>query len=221
MQLQDGRTKQPSKSDSKKRSGPGRPTHKDERLKQIVWKAAELFYKNGYMQTSTRQIAEACGISKGLLYYYINSKEDFLDLFIQMSTESFSAYNEEILRDLSHTSAAAALKRSVKELITGIDELQDMLLFWYRESGYMTHDQLHKVTAVESRAVDFIGVILKAGCEAGEFKVDDIYLAAYQIDMLCVTWALKRWNLKNRYPLASYIKNIQNSALAIARYKAL
>jgi TetR/AcrR family transcriptional regulator, cholesterol catabolism regulator len=199
----------------------GRPAHKDERLKQIVWKAATLFYNNGYSQTSARQIAEACGISKGLLYYYIDSKEDFLDLFIQMTVESFGGYNEKILRDLPTVSPVVALKRAVKELIVGIDAVQDMLLFWYRESGSMTPSQLAQVTDVEERVVDFIEQILKAGRKSGQFTIEDTYLAAYEIDMLCVTWALKRWNLRRRFTLARYIDNIQNSALAIAGYNKI
>jgi TetR/AcrR family transcriptional regulator, cholesterol catabolism regulator len=212
---QGGRNKAEVKTGGK----PGRPPHKDERLRQIVWKAAALFYENGYTQTSTRQIAEACGISKGLLYYYISSKEDFLDLFIQMTTDSFTGYNREILHDLPNTSPVAALKRGVKELITGIDAVQDMLMFWYRESGSMTVDQLAKVTAVESRAVEFIDAIIRAGKAKEEFTVADSYLAAYQIDMLCVNWALKRWNLKKRYTLANYIQHAQGFALAIAGYR--
>jgi AcrR family transcriptional regulator len=199
----------------------GRPPQKDARLKDIVLKAASLFYKNGYAKTSTREIAEAAGISKGLLYYYINSKEDFLDLFIDTTTESFGGYNQDILDQLPKTSAATALKRAIKEFITGLDALQDMILFWYRESGYMSHDQRYKVINQELRAVAFFEAIIQAGQERGEFSEDDVNLAAYQIHALCNHWVLKRWYLRKRYSLEDYIKKIQKSALAIAVYKKI
>ena len=68
--------------------------HKDERLQQILRTAAALFHKNGYAQTTTRQIAQACGISQSNLYYYVKSKEDFFDLFVKMTTGTFEAYDE-------------------------------------------------------------------------------------------------------------------------------
>jgi TetR/AcrR family transcriptional regulator, cholesterol catabolism regulator len=197
----------------------GRPPQKDARLKDIVMKAASLFYKNGYAKTSTREIAEAAGISKGLLYYYINSKEDFLDLFIDTTTESFGGYNQDIIDQLPKTSAATALERAIKEFITGLDALQDMILFWFRESGYMSREHLHKVIGQELQTVAFFEIILKAGYQRGEFSEDDVNLAAYQIHSLCNHWVLKRWYLKDRYSIDDYIKKIQKSALAIAGYK--
>jgi len=205
--------------DKKVGSTRGRPPQKDARLKDIVMKAASLFYKNGYAQTSTREIAEAAGISKGLLYYYINSKEDFLDLFIDTTTESFGGYNQDILDQLPKTSAASTLKRAIKEFITGLDALQDMILFWFRESGYMSREQLHKVIEQELGTVAFFETILKAGYQRGEFAEEDTNLAAYQIHALCNHWVLKRWYLKGRYSLDSYIRKTQKSALAIAGYK--
>ena len=209
------------KTEGNSGSTSGRPPHKDERLKEIVFKAAKLFFKNGYAKTSTREIAEAVGISKGLLYYYISSKEDFLDLFIDELTESFGKYNIEIIDQLPSTAPAMSLKRAVKEMISGMNDLQDMLLFWHHESGYMSPDQLKKIVDQELRAVNFFETIIKAGCETGEFSVDDAHLAAYQVHALCINWVLKRWEHRKRYSLEFYIKQIQKSALAIAGYRIL
>ncbi|MCX6004530.1 MAG: TetR/AcrR family transcriptional regulator, partial [Chloroflexi bacterium] len=46
-------------------------------LQQISRAAADLFFEKGFWQTTTREIAEACNISVGTLYYYIKSKYDF------------------------------------------------------------------------------------------------------------------------------------------------
>lgn len=205
--------------DNKPAATRGRPRQKDDRLKDIVMKAASVFYKYGYANSSTREIAEAAGISKGLLYYYINSKEDFLDLFIDITTESFGGYNQDIINHLPRTSPAASLKRAIREYISGIDSLQDMILFWYRESGYMSREQLSKVIKQELDAVAFFEAILKSGYQRGEFSEKDTNLAAYHIHSLCNNWVLKRWYLRKRYSIDEYIKKIQKSALAIAGYK--
>jgi AcrR family transcriptional regulator len=48
------------------------------RRREIIEAAAEIFHRKGYSETSVQDIAEAVGILKGSLYYYIDSKEDLL-----------------------------------------------------------------------------------------------------------------------------------------------
>lgn len=51
---------------------------RDEKKAQIIDAALKLFSENGYHGTSTSMIAKAAGISKGLLYHYIESKEKLI-----------------------------------------------------------------------------------------------------------------------------------------------
>ena len=51
------------------------------RLQQITRVAANLFFEKGFWQTTTKEIAEACNISVGTLYYYSKSKYDFPLIF--------------------------------------------------------------------------------------------------------------------------------------------
>ncbi len=195
-------------------------THKDERLQQILRTAAALFYKNGYAQTTTRQIAQACGISQSNLYYYVKSKEDFFDLFVEMTTGAFEEYDEEIRTKLPGISGAEALKRKIREGLTLIDSIQDMMLFWYRESGTMGRRQLDQIIEQEFKSNELIRKIIEEGARSGEFKVDDAGLAAYQILMLEHMWALKRWHLRKRYTLEEYIVKCQDAALGIVHADA-
>jgi AcrR family transcriptional regulator len=191
--------------------------HKDERLQQILRTAAALFFKNGYAQTTTRQIAQACGISQSNLYYYVKSKEDFFDLFVEMTTGAFEEYDAEIRSQLPGISRAEALKRKIREGLTLIDSIQDMMLFWYRESGTMGRRQLDQLIDQEFKSNELIRKIIEEGCRTGEFKVEDAGLAAYQILMLEHMWALKRWHLRKKYSLEKYIKHSQEAALGILR----
>ena len=50
----------------------------DERREAIVAKAAELYGQSGFLGSSIADLAEACGMSKSLLYHYFSSKEDIL-----------------------------------------------------------------------------------------------------------------------------------------------
>lgn len=46
--------------------------------KNILKNSFDLFKNKGYNNTTTREIAEASGIRKGLLHYYYNQKEDII-----------------------------------------------------------------------------------------------------------------------------------------------
>ena len=50
----------------------------DEKRQAIIDRAARQFADDGFTRTSMNQIAEACGVSKALLYHYYRSKEDIL-----------------------------------------------------------------------------------------------------------------------------------------------
>lgn len=56
----------------------GRTASSKKRTQDIIDAAAQIFHEQGYSDTSVHDIAEAVGILKGSLYYYIRSKEDLL-----------------------------------------------------------------------------------------------------------------------------------------------
>jgi len=50
----------------------------DDKRLAILARSAELFAESGYDRTSMTDIADACGISKGLFYHYYRNKEQLL-----------------------------------------------------------------------------------------------------------------------------------------------
>ncbi|MBR6476951.1 MAG: helix-turn-helix transcriptional regulator, partial [Lachnospiraceae bacterium] len=54
----------------------------EERKKEILDAAEELFIARGYDETSTSDILEKVGIARGTLYYHFKSKEEILDALI-------------------------------------------------------------------------------------------------------------------------------------------
>jgi AcrR family transcriptional regulator len=55
-----------------------RRSNTKKREREIIDVAARIFHKQGYADTSVQDVADAVGILKGSLYYYIDSKEDLL-----------------------------------------------------------------------------------------------------------------------------------------------
>jgi len=62
---------------------------------QIMEKAKELFAEKGYHPVTVEKVAEACGVAKGTLYLYFNSKAD---LFIEIFVEAHKEIIEEVRR---------------------------------------------------------------------------------------------------------------------------
>lgn len=176
----------------------------DQRKREIALKAASLFVKKGYHQSSIRDIAEWCGISIGALYHYINSKEDILSLFREICSSLLVKFTQERLDDLFKMPPAEALNTAIDDLITLIDTTQDFTLFWYQESKNLKADELNKLLQYEGEQVNLLKKILKWGCDEGVFKIKDINLAAHDIIVLCDMWAFRRWALKKDYSLDQF-----------------
>jgi len=60
---------------------------REEKRKQIMEAALELFSNEGYHGTSISKIAKAAGISKGLLYNYFKSKEELVTSIMNKGME--------------------------------------------------------------------------------------------------------------------------------------
>ena len=81
------------KSDPPKKSKPPR-----RRQSEILEAAAVVFREKGYESTSIQDIADAVGILKGSLYYYIDSKEELLYEILRKT-------HDDALRNVERTQA--------------------------------------------------------------------------------------------------------------------
>lgn len=66
----------------------------EERREAIVDRAANLFARNGFAETSVADLAKACNTSKSLIYHYYGSKEDVLYAVM-------SSHIDELVQDVS------------------------------------------------------------------------------------------------------------------------
>ena len=64
-----------------------RNEQKEERRRQILFKALELFVTKGFNETKITDISQALGISTGLLFHYYESKEQLCLALVQMGLE--------------------------------------------------------------------------------------------------------------------------------------
>lgn len=77
----------------------------------IIEQAIKLFAAKGYHSTSIQEIADACGIAKGTLYNYFQSKDDVMLSVMKHYSGMFMAEVEKIATDQSLTPKEVFLKQ--------------------------------------------------------------------------------------------------------------
>jgi TetR/AcrR family transcriptional regulator len=84
----------------------------DDKRRAILDRSAELFAAHGYDRASMSMIADACGVSKGLLYHYYRDKEallfDMIRFHLEELLEAVEAANRPELRGEDRLRALAA-----------------------------------------------------------------------------------------------------------------
>lgn len=73
------------------RTGPGSLDGNRARDREVIEAAVKIFWEKGYANTSVQDVADALGMLKGSLYYYIDSKERLLEKIFDDSHAELSA----------------------------------------------------------------------------------------------------------------------------------
>jgi AcrR family transcriptional regulator len=190
--------------------------------RQIAEVAANLFFKKGFMQTTTKELAEACGMSVGTLYYYIKSKNDFPQMFCEIHNSDLDIIEKEIHKELLVNTLENTLRKAVKQYLYWIDRRSKLIMFWYDTVRYLSQDQLRAITHAEFRAIGYFEEILEKGKKEGCFRFRDLRVTAFSIELLCHEWILKGLFMRGQYTLEEYSDLCQDMAVALARgiYKA-
>lgn len=162
---------------------------------QIIKKAAKLFSKKGYAQTSMREISRETGIDVGNLYYFIDSKEDILFRVFEMVHEpEIRLFENQCITSIEDP--GKQLQTVIHELLTFGSRHRDEILLLYRESKLLPKDLLKIIMERESNFVKQIEEILKKGKEKKVFNFDDASFAANMIIYELSLYPLRSWNLK-------------------------
>ena len=84
------------------------PRQPRETRRHILDAAYELFYKEGFAQTSIDAVAAAAGITKRTLYYHFDSKQSLVEAVLGVQHEMMLARIERWAKRVSSASCKAA-----------------------------------------------------------------------------------------------------------------
>jgi AcrR family transcriptional regulator len=169
----------------------------EKRHQQIVDGACKVFFKKGYHPTTTRDIAQACGMSMGQLYHYISSKDDVLYLVHKRQQKVWYEYLEKSnfgKIDDPLEKLTEALRHSLLFMI----ENRKLIQFIYSESKYLDKKHLRIVLDMDyQNVVGFWRSLLKEVDTKKPLQGDSDFLGNV-IAYLLVFLALRSWTLDEK-----------------------
>ena len=89
----------------------------DERRRQVLAAGSQLFAEHTFEEITMRQIAEAAGISKGLLYHYYPSKTELFKAAVFQHASDL----QQLITPDGHGSAAEQLSRSLDAYLQWVE----------------------------------------------------------------------------------------------------
>lgn len=137
----------------------------------ILDQALKLFVEQGFTETTTRDIAKACGISEGAIYRHFRSKDEIgWELF--HDSYAVMADHLQALIDAAPDFAAA-----LNAIIADLCRLFDDEPFRFRYLLLAQHNFLHRVTAKMKSPIKVLRGLIERGIAEGRLGVQDPALA--------------------------------------------
>ncbi len=153
------------------------------REQEIMASAVRLFREKGYHGTSMQDIADAVGLQKGSLYYYIGSKEELLVKIFDDAVSTLVTDLEKVAAQ--PVSARTKLERAILAHVETVARRLGELTIFTRETHALSPDQRQVVRQSRRRYTGLLERILSQGVAAGEFRPVDVRLTALAVFGLC------------------------------------
>ena len=186
------------------------PARSSSRIRRTAWRrgqilraATELLEREGFHGMSMSSLAERAGMSVGLVYQYVSSKEDVLELVIVDILEAFS---REIPPAIAlHDDPPTQLYAAFAAYCGVIDSRRPAVLLTYRESKTLNKAAQKRLMRLEEKTTRLLADVVDRGVKAGDFIHDDPYLVAYDLAFLAHMWGLKYWYWGRSDTLDEYV----------------
>ncbi|MGX8792011.1 TetR/AcrR family transcriptional regulator [Oceanobacillus sp. M60] len=150
------------------------------RKAEILDASMKLFTEKGYLQTTTQDIINQVGISRGLLYYHFKNKEEILYILVEKSVKPLILQMEKIVNETS-LSPAEKLKQFLQTTIIQEDSVTEEKVtlqetVQLEENRYMMDRFYHKFI---EKLLPLFTKVIEEGKEQNVFKVAYPYETAH------------------------------------------
>ena len=164
----------------------------EERKKELIDIAEQLFITNGYDQTAVSDIVKEVNLSQGAFYYYFESKEDILVAILEKNV----AVMEIALRQTAERTdldEAVKLNAMFNQLISVTISGKKIHNYIHQEMNATLHKKLMKIN-LPARIAQVMAEVISKGVEKGRFNVACPLETSYLLIMLLAS-AFRVFNL--------------------------
>ena len=148
-----------------------------EKEDQLLEAATHLFKEKGYHSTSMQELADALGMQKGSLYYYIEGKEDLLCRLTERATSFMATQIDEIYA--SDLPPARKLRWALENHAVIMMEHLDLVAVYLYEYRNLPPERLAEALTVRKHYEKVLMQIVEDGIASGEFRDVNVKMAVF------------------------------------------
>lgn len=161
----------------------------DDKEAEIFAAAVRIFRQKGYHAASMQDLADAVGLQKASLYYYVSSKEDLLLSIYERLAGAFTRQLTELIA--APLSPSDKLRRAVESQVVALGEQLELFTVYLSEQKFLNGRPRERIRAEAERHAELIESILNEGIEAHVFRECNVTVTARAIIGMC-NW-LYQW----------------------------
>ena len=148
-----------------------------EKEDQLLEAATHLFKEKGYHSTSMQELADAVGMQKGSLYYYIEGKEELLHRLMERATSFMAAQIDEIYA--SNLPPARKLRWALETHAATMMDHLDLVAVYLHEYRNLPPKRLAEALSVRKHYEQVLMQIVEDGIASGEFRAVNVKMAVF------------------------------------------
>jgi AcrR family transcriptional regulator len=184
---------------------------------QIYEQAARLFAERGYAGTTPQDIAEAAGVSRQGLYYYVRSKEEILQRLVSEMTSQTMSRIQAVASE--STDAADKLRRLAYLLV--IDRATNRTRFRMldRSEAVLPPELARDYLAGRRALLRLVTELVEDGIATGLFRAEDSRVAALSVLGMC-NWVAWWFEPSAEHPVEPVAQQIADNAVSMLQTRA-
>jgi AcrR family transcriptional regulator len=163
----------------------------------ILDAAADLFARRGYHETTIKDIARSMGVSSGLVYSYMKTKEDVLFLIIARALDGYCADMTSAIKGASQP--VNRFKLAFRAYCRGVIRNSNQTLLAFRHVVSLPKERRDMLKSLDDKSTVILANEIEACITAGHFRrTGPPQVLAAMAAHLAQAWPLKMWNF-SRY----------------------
>ena len=189
------------------------------RLKRerIVATAVQLFYVDGFNNTTLEAVAEAMNVTKPFIYSHFSSKNELL---AEICSRGIRASLEALQKAVSlQGTPTQKLETMARDFMFAVLGNQAHIAIYNREEKHLSDADREAINKLRREFDHKVTGLLEAGVDAGEFQVDDVQLASLAIGGI-VSWSYVWYRPSGRMSQADTADRIAALVLQMVGVKA-